>query len=80
MRGLYEGEYQFVGRLTEPLTVLPDPEVERWAAAHPDGVLVTRPSAHEHGPAARPLFEAEFRERRLQVWRARDWLGPEPAP
>ena len=71
----YQGEYQFLGRLRQPLVELEDPEVAPWAAAHPDGVLITRPRGRETGPSARPLFEAEFRERRLQVWRAQDWLA-----
>jgi 4-amino-4-deoxy-L-arabinose transferase-like glycosyltransferase len=73
----YEGEYHFFGRLTEPLLELNDRDLPAWAAAHPDGVLVTRPSGHAPRIEAKPMFEAEFRERRVQIWRAADWLAAE---
>jgi len=76
----YEGEYQFLGRLTEPLVELADPDVAAWAAAHPDGLLVTRPGRHVPRPDAHPRFETEFRQRRIQIWRAGDWLAVEAPP
>ncbi len=63
--------------MTAPLVDLADPDVATWAAAHPDGVLVTRPSRHDPRRDAKPLFEAEFRERKVQIWQARDWLAVE---
>jgi 4-amino-4-deoxy-L-arabinose transferase-like glycosyltransferase len=70
----YEDEYHFLGRLREPLLQLQDAQAPAWAVAHPDDVLVTRPSRHAARPNAQPIFSAEFRERIVQVWRAGDWL------
>jgi 4-amino-4-deoxy-L-arabinose transferase-like glycosyltransferase len=37
---LYENQFQFLGRLTRPLTVVFGNTIEAWAAEHPDGRIV----------------------------------------
>jgi hypothetical protein len=36
----YHGQYDFLGRLTRPLAVVPEPEVANWLAQNPDGKAV----------------------------------------
>jgi 4-amino-4-deoxy-L-arabinose transferase-like glycosyltransferase len=36
----YHGQYDFLGRLTRPLAVVPEPEVANWLAKNPDGKIV----------------------------------------
>jgi len=38
--GSYHGQFQYVGRLTQPISVVPSAELANWAAAHPDGYIV----------------------------------------
>jgi 4-amino-4-deoxy-L-arabinose transferase-like glycosyltransferase len=69
--GTYHGEYQFTGRLQQPLTVLNGPEaVTRWAAAHPDGAIVIRTEQPLTG--ARPLATHPYRKAHVSLVRARD--------
>jgi 4-amino-4-deoxy-L-arabinose transferase-like glycosyltransferase len=51
----YRGEYDFAGRLREPIRFLEPAEVPAWVDAHPDGVLLTtdeRPGAGDPEPLA----------------------------
>jgi 4-amino-4-deoxy-L-arabinose transferase-like glycosyltransferase len=43
------GDYDFAGRLREPVVFLEPFEVESWAQAHPDGVLLTTDEAPREG-------------------------------
>ncbi len=36
----YAGEYHFLGRLREPLQVIHEGPLERWAREHPDGYII----------------------------------------
>ncbi|HEY6065850.1 MAG TPA: glycosyltransferase family 39 protein [Thermoanaerobaculia bacterium] len=38
--GKYRGEYQFAGRLENPLEVIEPEDVDRWFSRHPDGYVV----------------------------------------
>lgn len=76
----YEGEYHYLGRLEAPLLQLTDAEAPAWAAAHPDDVVITRPSRHAPRPERAPLFSSAFREREMQIWRARDWVAEQRDP
>lgn len=38
--GKYHGQYQFLGRLEQPLAVIPREARARWAAAHPAGYVI----------------------------------------
>lgn len=68
----YYGEFQFLGRLTQPLTEIADgPHLTEWFAAHPHGYVVL---VRHHDPAVdeTPAYYAQaYRlNRRLQIWSA----------
>lgn len=44
--GKYHGQFQFLGRLTRPLEVLPENELPAWLAAHPNGRVVLHHARH----------------------------------
>jgi hypothetical protein len=48
-----------------------------WAAAHPDGLLITAPRTLPPDPA--PAFVAPFRGRQTVIWHARDVTARGPA-
>ncbi len=64
----YEGHFQFAGRLTVPLAEVAEPEMAAWAAAHPDGFVISYPRAHDRLPV--PASLQPFRGRWLAVWPA----------
>jgi 4-amino-4-deoxy-L-arabinose transferase-like glycosyltransferase len=68
----YHGQFQFVGRLREPLVELPHREaLLEWARSHPDGRVVVysaAPLVDKDG--ARAEFEQRFRSRYVSVWKA----------
>jgi 4-amino-4-deoxy-L-arabinose transferase-like glycosyltransferase len=65
----YEGQFQFVGRLTKPITEVDEPALDAWAAAHPDGLVISYPRAVDRLPAA-PDALYPYRGRWLAVWSA----------
>ena len=65
----YKGEFQFTGRLTDPIRSFAEPaDLAEWARAHPDGyVLVTRqPGAAAGG--AQPVFTTPYRGGVTALW------------
>jgi hypothetical protein len=68
--GKYHAQYNFVGRLREPIAILDPQELGRWAAANPRGqvILVERKRHSAAGP--QPEYEAPFRGAWIQVWRS----------
>jgi 4-amino-4-deoxy-L-arabinose transferase-like glycosyltransferase len=73
----YHGQFQFIGRLGQPLTALPQREAMLdWARRHPDGRVVLysyAPLTHARGASAE--FVQRFRGRYVNVWRAADLDG-----
>ena len=78
--GKYHGQYQFVGRLQQPLQVIEQPQaLHRWAADHPDGGVVV----HSRAPPALtsgavPEFAQKFKGGYVALWRAGDVLRAGP--
>ncbi|UCG97498.1 MAG: glycosyltransferase family 39 protein [Burkholderiales bacterium] len=72
----YHGQFQFVGRLQEPLHVIRQArEALEWAQANPGGAVVLysyRPLSH---PDAKPEFVQGFKGHEVYVWRAADLRG-----
>ena len=70
--GAYAGQFQFVGRLAQPLAVLAPAEAPAWLTAHPDGLLVTYASDWQpHAPpGATPLYEQSYGDTSLRLWQA----------
>lgn len=64
--GKYHGQFNFLGRLADPVELLDDPEeAAAWVAAHPDGRIVSYPG---RPPASGPVLLAPFRGRWMAVW------------
>ena len=64
--GTYHGQFQFAGRLKQPLEVVHRPELPGWLGAHPQGrvILYQRAPAEESGPE----YVQPYRGRQLQIW------------
>ncbi len=72
--GIYHGEYQFIGRLTEPLQVVHGPEgVLEWSRAHTNGAVVIRADHRLTTTGdAKPLAMQQFRSGWVYLWRSSD--------
>lgn len=83
-RGRYEGQFNFLARLTEPVVELDYDTGPPWAQAHPDALLVDYVDSDALRPpmpgTPQPLWSGPFRSDTLQVWRAGDWLAARSAP
>jgi 4-amino-4-deoxy-L-arabinose transferase-like glycosyltransferase len=73
----YHGQFQFVGRLTQPIEVIATaPELLAWAQRNPDGVVIVyarEPLTHADGRP--PQFRQKFKGRNVYVWRGADLAG-----
>jgi 4-amino-4-deoxy-L-arabinose transferase-like glycosyltransferase len=70
--GVYHGDFQFIGRLEQPLKTTRGPAaIQHWIATHPDGYIVGR---FVPGKALLPPEKAEvvddYRGRKLALWKA----------
>lgn len=83
-RGTYEGQFNFLARLTAPVVELDYDNGPPWAERHPDAILVdyvegdAASAPAPGGPA--PLWSGPFRSDTLQIWRAGDWLAARSRP
>ena len=73
--GEYQVQFQFAGRLREPLAVVDETEARAWAEQHPRDLIVVNTREAWSSPGAQPLTQQRFRKRWIQVWRAGDWRG-----
>jgi len=84
---VYEGQYHFLGRLQQPIERLYEgADLQRWAQAHPRGLVVEYPSNLGAADLRYPVFVQPFRSVWLVVWNAptlaalrRGEKPPEPA-
>lgn len=70
--GVYHGDFQFIGRLTQPIPTTRGPDaIKQWIVSHPDGYVVGR---FVPGKALLPPDKAEvvmdYRGRKLALWKA----------
>ncbi|WP_430390060.1 ArnT family glycosyltransferase [Dyella sp. 20L07] len=66
-----DGQYTFLGRLTQPVTQLHGIDtVKRWADAHPDGLVITYPRRLSAADRAQAVYIQPFRGIWLAVWPA----------
>ncbi|MDP6604214.1 MAG: hypothetical protein QGG17_08480, partial [Rhodospirillales bacterium] len=66
----YHGQYQFLGRLSEPLAVTWQHGARQWAETHPDAKMIV---SHRTLPEGlEPEFAQRFRGRVVAVWDARE--------
>jgi len=68
--GWHHGVYEFAGRLTEPLATVELAKLGDWAAAHPDGLVISFYRRYRF--AATPVYVAPFRGGLVGIWRARE--------
>jgi 4-amino-4-deoxy-L-arabinose transferase-like glycosyltransferase len=59
--GRYAAQYQFAGRLTEPLEVVTGKDIETWVKAHPDGMAVVYIEQQEELHGVKPLVMQPYR-------------------
>ena len=80
--GYYHGQYQFLGRLQKPMTVLGvDQPPTDFVDAHPDAIIVAYYYIDEPQPIPddiTPLETFRFRDFKVMFWQGRDLqLHPE---
>lgn len=66
--GKYHGQFQFLGQLTEPISVIGDAEAERWLADNPSGKVIAYYRDRPKSFAPQMVFR--FRGKWLAVWDA----------
>lgn len=75
--GKYQGQFQFIGRLREPLAVFDSPaELRPWLERNPQGRVIVYTRAQDPlqlQPA--PEFTQKYKGRHVGVWRASDLMG-----
>jgi len=76
--GKYHAQYNFAGRLREPIEILDHQEVREWVRTHPDGELITVERSRAAAGNPRPDYEVPFRGAWLQVWKGPDLLQARP--
>ena len=65
--GKYHGQYQFLGRLEEPLDVIQGDEIVEWFDRNPNGVVVAYHRSLSELSTG-PFFTQKFRGRILGLW------------
>ncbi len=67
----YNGQFDFLGRLTQPIAALPEGQgMQAWVAAHPDGLIVDYPAQASPTELAGALYAQPFRGVWLAIWPA----------
>ena len=75
--GKYHGEFQFLGRLTQPLDNLVEMrDVPAWSAENPTGVVLATRSLKEITQYPDPVMTLPKRAKVLVVWDAKDFIKP----
>lgn len=77
----YNGQFTFAGRLTRPIDEAAGPvALRQWAAAHPQGVVVTYPKTEAEARACPALHVQRFRGVWLAIRPAAAYLPPAATP
>lgn len=72
--GKYHGEFQFLGRLTEPLIVMQTLEEGlEWAKSHANGVVIRTLRKKDIPPSPKPIRTQPYRGKVLVMWNAADF-------
>jgi len=73
--GKYHGQFQFLGRLAEPLVSVGAGDAAAWAKANPDGYLVFYAGVSDLPLAGSELSQAyRTRAEGIRIWQARKFL------
>lgn len=77
--GTYDGQFQFAGRLQQPLDVIDGGVADSWLAAHPRGLLVTYSRGWQPAASAglRLVYEHPYLNQRVRVWKAAAPVPPD---
>lgn len=75
LAGTYQGEFNFLGRLREPITVLKAAQVQPWLETHPEAILVARTKRLQLPPGLVPLHSQPYKSDRLVIVTAAQVLG-----
>ncbi len=76
--GKYFGQYQFVGRLTEPLEVIQPENVAAWFASHPRGLVISY-ERQDAVPNGKPVYQRAYRNADVVViWDAPAYAAAHP--
>lgn len=76
--GKYHAQYNFAGRLRQPIEIVDHPELADWVAAHPRGYIIEVERLRYAGPAAGPAYQVPYRGAWLQVWEGPALLRARP--
>ena len=72
--GKYHGEFQFLGRLTEPLIAMQTPkEGLEWAKSHANGVVIRTLRKKDIPQSPKPIRTQPYRGKFLVMWNAADF-------
>lgn len=65
----YDGQFHFLGRLTQPIQPLhTEPELQAWAAAHPKGLIISYPETMTPAMREQAVYTQPFRGVWMAVW------------
>jgi len=70
--GKYHDQFQFFGRLQQPLAVLAEQDVSAWARDHPEGLAIAYYADDLPEAPAQPLIRSPYRGGWLAIWQGRD--------
>lgn len=71
--GWHHGVYEFAGRLTQPLPVIPIEKLPQWAAEHPNGLVMSFYRRYRF--RAEPIYSRPFRGVEVSIWNVKDALA-----
>ena len=71
--GEYQLQFQFAGRLRDPIHVVDAAGARSWSEAHPRDLIVVNTLDPWTLPGPQPVTQQRFRKRWIQVWRAGEW-------
>ena len=68
--GGYRGEFQFAGKLKQPIAKLAPEDAEAWCAEHPEGLFITVSNGWQPRTTALPYHDQTVGDNRFRLWRA----------
>ncbi|TMV93537.1 glycosyltransferase family 39 protein [Thioclava sp. BHET1] len=74
----YNAEFNFAGRMTQPVSEIDVAALPAWAKAHPDGVVIARSDRFDPGWAAH--WQVPYRGKTYEIWRISDRPATPQAP
>lgn len=65
----YDGQFHFLGRLTQPIQPLhTETELQGWAAAHPNGLIISYPESLTRTTMHHAVYTQPFRGVWMAIW------------